>query len=378
MSKIVYIGYYGNKEYPRHASPAAVTLMEYISDSINNAGYDLTIYSPAQSEDGSKIDKTVVKLNEKTTAIFMKCFKRYSRKNIPMRFIQKFRRERCMEKELNALIDNGDTVIAYHSLALMNALTKLRKRKSFKFILQVAEIYADVLQDSKTRKREIDFIKTADKYILISEVLQNEIGINDKECIVCSGTYKAENTVNEPPKDGKIHIVYAGTLDTTKGGAYFAVSSAKYLNKKYHMHILGFGNEQQKNQLLELIESTRKETDCSITFDGCLQGEDYIKFLQGCHVGLSTQNPNGAYNATSFPSKILVYLANGLRVVSVKIPAIEKSPVGQAMFYYEVATPEEIAKAILKVDLSQPYDSRALIDGLNTDLISSIDKLLKE
>ena len=283
-----------------------------------------------------------------------------------------------MEKELNALIDNGDTVIAYHSLALMNALTKLRKRKSFKFILQVAEIYADVLQDSKTRKREIDFIKTADKYILISEVLQNEIGINDKECIVCSGTYKAENTVNEPPKDGKIHIVYAGTLDTTKGGAYFAVSSAKYLNEKYHMHILGFGNEQQKSQLFELIEKTKKETNCTITYDGCLQGESFKSFLQGCHIGLSTQNPNGAYNGTSFPSKILVYLANGLRVVSVKIPAIEKSPVGQAMFYYEVATPEEIAKAILKVDLSQPYDSRALIDGLNTDLISSIDKLLKE
>ncbi|MBO5439477.1 MAG: glycosyltransferase [Clostridia bacterium] len=377
MSKIIYIGHYGNKKHSRNTSPAGVTLMDYISNSINSLGYDLTIYSPAQSEDGSKIDKTVVKLNEKTTAIFMKCFKRYSRKNIPMRFIQKFRRERCMEKELEALIENGDTVIVYHSLALMNALTKLRKRKSFKFILQVAEIYADVLEDEKLRKKEIDFIKTADKYILSTDLLEKELNIINKEYIVCSGTYKVEETTNKPKDDGKIHVVYAGTLDPTKG-AYSAVEASRHLSEKYHVHILGFGNDQQKSQLFELIEKTKKETNCTITYDGCLQGESFRSFLQGCHVGLSTQNPNGAYNGTSFPSKILVYLANGLRVVSVKIPAIEKSPVGQAMFYYEVATPEEIAKAILKVDLSQPYDSRALIDGLNTDLISSIDKLLKE
>lgn len=376
MSKIVYIGHYGNKKHSRNTSPAGVTLMDYISNSINSLGYDLTIYSPAQSEDGSKIDKTVVKLNEKTTAIFMKCFKRYSRKNIPMRFIQKFRRERCMEKELEALIDNGDTVIAYHSLALMNALTKLRKRKSFKFILQVAEIYADVLEDEKLRKKEIDFIKTVDKYILSTDLLEKELNIINKEYIVCSGTYKAEETTNKPKDDGKIHVVYAGTLDPTKG-AYSAVEASRHLSEKYHMHILGFGNEQQKSQLFELIEKTKKETNCTITYDGCLQGESFRSFLQGCHIGLSTQNPDAAYNGTSFPSKILVYLANGLRVVSVKIPAIELSPVGQEIHFYEQPVPKEIANSILSVDILQNYDSRKIINELDAKFVVDLKMLLK-
>ena len=377
MGKIIYLGHFSSEENPRSVSPAGQTVMNYVCHSIKNAGYYVTMYSFAQATDKMPHQKTEQVLDDNIKAIFGTCFKQY-RKNILMRIFTKIKREKTFFKELNEIIEDGDIVISYHSLATMDLLKKLRKKKKFKFILQVCEIYADVLENQKIRKKEIEFIKSADKYILISNLLQKEIMLENKECIVCSGTYTAENVINEPSKDGKIHVVYAGTLDMTKGGAYFAVSAAKYLNKNYHMHILGFGSEQQKNQLLKLIEDTKKDTNCSITYDGCLQGEEYVRFLQICHIGLSTQNPSGAYNATSFPSKILVYLSNGLQVVSIKIPAIETSPVGHAMYFYENSTPKEIAQAVLTVDTTKKYDSRKLIDELNVEFIENLNRLLKE
>jgi hypothetical protein len=108
-----------------------------------------------------------------------------------------------------------------------------------------------------------------------------------------------------------------------------------------------------------------------------LTGEAYIEFIQSCDIGLSTQDPNAAFNATSFPSKILSYMANGLKVVSIRIPAIEQSAVGDMLFYYDEQTPEQIAKAILSVDMSAEYDSRKLILELSKKFQCDLEKLME-
>ena len=376
MSKIIYVCHYDVEKGTRITSPAGLTLMNYVINSINSLGYDLTVFSPAQQNNTSAKNRETVKINEKTDAIFMRSIKRFTKFKLPPRFIYLKQIDNQIYKELKELVEEGDTVIVYHSLSLINAVTRLRKEKNFKLILQVAEIYSDVLEDTKNRQKEIDFIKTADKYILISSLLAKKLELDENNCIVCSGAYKTEKVINTPKED-KIHVLYAGTLDPTKGGAYYAMDSAKYLNEKYHLHILGFGTSGQIAHVKEILEKQKNEFKCTVTYDGCLQGTEYVEFLQGCHIGLSTQNPGGSYNDTSFPSKILVYLANGLKVVSVKIPAIESSPVGQAMHFYENSTPEEIAKAILSVDLEKTDGSRELIKRLNEEFVENIKKLLE-
>lgn len=92
---------------------------------------------------------------------------------------------------------------------------------------------------------------------------------------------------------------------------------------------------------------------------------------------MSTQNPNAKFNDTSFPSKILSYMANGLRVVSIRIPAIEKSAVGKFMYYYDEQTPENIAKAIKSIDFSEEYDSRKTIGVLDKAFICDLKTMLK-
>lgn len=67
-------------------------------------------------------------------------------------------------------------------------------------------------------------------------------------------------------------------------------------------------------------------------------------------------------------------MANGLRVVSIRIPAIEKSQIGQDISYYDDQTPEKIASAVMKIDLNDHYDSRQKI----AELDSEFRKVLKD
>lgn len=52
----------------------------------------------------------------------------------------------------------------------------------------------------------------------------------------------------------------------------------------------------------------------------------------------------------SFPSKIITYMANGLRVVSANIRSVKSSLVGEYLTYYDNNTPEDIAKAIMTIN----------------------------
>lgn len=173
-----------------------------------------------------------------------------------------------------------------------------------------------------------------------------------------------------------IHCVYAGTLDSRKGGAAAAVAAAEYLPSNYHVHILGFGSEKEKNGMRDSVAEIALKTKARVSYDGLLSGERYIRFIQSCDIGLSTQDPSAAFNTTSFPSKILSYMANGLRVVSIRIPAVEKSNVGNMLYYYDKQTPIEIAKAILSVNVQDGYDSRETIMELDKKFQKEIKKLL--
>ena len=71
--------------------------------------------------------------------------------------------------------------------------------------------------------------------------------------MVIYGTYNVEKQIANKFDDGKIHCVYAGTFDPRKGGMS-AVNAAKFLDEKYHIHILGFGTEKDKKLLIIKIK----------------------------------------------------------------------------------------------------------------------------
>lgn len=374
MGKVVYLGYYSMPAHKRICSPAAVTMMDYVCTALRQTGLAVTLLSPSQAEANAATPREEVALDDRSKVVFLPSYPRVSSKNLPGRLFLRLRRKRDLRRELSALTAE-DTLIVYHSMIYADTIRKIQKKQHFRLILQVCEIYSDVAPNI-SKEKELHWIDCADGYIFSTRMLAERYNPHGKPYTVCLGTYLPEPKRERLFNDDFTHIVYAGTFDPRKGGAAAAAAAAKFLPFGYHIHIIGFGSHSEISQIVNLVDSLSKTCTCRISYDGCLSGEEYIRFLQSCDIGLSTQNPDAAFNGSSFPSKILSYLANGLRVVSIRIPAIETSAVGESMYYYEKQTPEEIASAILKIPRNDPYDSRALLCRLDADFQENMHTLL--
>ena len=377
---VKYIGYYDKPELSikenRTFFVAATNKMTYIGNVIAKNGCNVEIISPSPTSNTKGFYGR--RVNKISDNIILKLCPSVGANNIVAKGIRKFLSQGWLYLQLLLHTKSSDTVFVYHSLALMRTVRICKVLKRFKLILEVEEIYGDVVGSEVISKREIKFTQIADGFLFPTELLNKKINVKHKPAAIIHGTYQAEPNRHCEFGDGKIHVVYAGTFDPQKGGAAAAVAAAEFLDERYHVHIIGFGKESEKPNLLKAIHDVSKLTQCTITYDGLLSGEDYIRFIQSCDIGLSTQNPALAFNDTSFPSKVLSYLANGLRVVSIRIKALETSAVNDVLCYYDDNSPKVIAEAIKSVDCSKPYDSRGLIEKLNCDFSTAIKRLLEK
>ena len=385
MKTIKYIAYYDtpdNAEQKRGYVLAATNKIDYICKALNRIGYRTEIISASGTTDAKHCHRGCLKeINPMQT---LKLFFTFPWGNKIQKVLSFVTMQLFLFLEL-LRVKKNEKILVYHSLDYMSLVHWAHRIKRFHLILEVEEIYADVIGNTKLRNREIQFLQAADSYIFPTELLNRMLNVHNKPYVIIHGTYQVEpkrNDQSDLPRMNRenermIHCVYAGTFDPRKGGAT-AAAAAAYLPANYHIHILGFGTAADTKRMQETVAQLSKRCESTVTFDGLLSGEDYIRFIQSCHIGLSTQNPDADFNATSFPSKVLSYLANGLRVVSIRIPAIEQSAIGSMLYYYDTQTPENIAKAILSVDVNHEYDSRKLITDLAVQFENELEKLLKE
>ena len=221
------------------------------------------------------------------------------------------------------------------------------------------------------------YFQIADAFFFSTEMLNESINKTSKPYVVNYGTYRVEEIIKSKFDDGLIHCVYAGTLDPKKGGCAASIAAAEFLPEGYHIHILGFGNDDYIKKTNDLIDEISLKTKCQITYDGLKSGKEYLSFLQSCHIGLSTQNPDASFNATSFPSKVLSYLSNGLHVVTVDVPSISNSKVGAILTYYKKQDPREIANAIRSIDINQKYNPREFLSNLANEFERELSILMR-
>lgn len=368
-----YIAYYDtqeNKSENRGYVLSATNKIEYICSVLNRIGEEVDVISASGTLGnefcrGKKIDLK----NGNTLKLFFSIGRGNKIKNILSVWLLKLSMFFYLLKNTH----KGEKVVVYHSLGYYGMIKKLKKLKKIQLILEVEEIYADVIGNKRIRAKEFELFELADAYVFPTELLNNSINKTGKPYVIIHGTYQVEENRNASFDDDKIHVAYAGTFDPRKGGVQAAIKAAGYLPSNYLVHILGFGNEKEISDVKKLVEETE-----NVVYEGVLAGEEYIRFLQSCHIGLSTQNPEGVYNDTSFPCKILSYMANGLRVVSVRIPAVETSSVGDSVCYYENQASEEIAKAIMSVCFNDHFNGKNIIKGLDDKFVSDFEKLLEE
>lgn len=364
MQDLIYVGYYDvneNKAENRNFVLSAANKMTYICRALNDIGYRVRLLSASTTKNPTAYPAKDVVISEHMT---LHLFKTAPWGN-KIRRIYSILSMRIRLFFALMQVKKNTPVMVYHSLALMHTVRLAKRLRRFPLILEVEEIYADVLQNAAKRRQELHFFKCADAFVFPTALLDEPCNPKEKPFAVIHGTYQCEPPIGTHFDDGKIHCVYAGTLDPRKGGATAAVAAGAFLDSRYHIHILGFGSDADKAALLDQIERVNAQAGGTVTYDGVKSGEDYVRFLQSCDIGLSTQNPDAAFNATSFPSKILSYMANGLRVVSIRIPAIEGSAVGKYMCYYDEQTSQKIAAAIMAADCDDGYDGRTVLKALD-------------
>lgn len=373
---IYYIGYYCRKEDIgiRYGAVSAISKMDYILSVLERQSDNVEVLS--RSYLLKKKPKTADQEFLIGTSSKLKYFSDIDGTNRLRRFFARANVNRNLKGFCKNGIEPMDTVVIYHSTDDLPIIKYLKDNIKCKVVLEIEEIYSDVHDKGNLREKEEEAIKLADGYIVAVESMK-KILPEGRPYVVVNGTYTAEKERNVSFSDEKVHCIYAGTFDPTKGGAAAAAAAAAFLPEKYHVHILGFGTEEQKQNLINQIEKVKKNTKCTLTYDGLKTGEEYIQFLQKCHIGLCTQIPDAQYTKTSFPSKILVYLANGLRVLSVRIPAVEQSSVGKILFYYDEQTPEMIANAIQSVDINSFYDSREVLSKIDKKIENEMQKMLR-
>ena len=372
MKYIVYYDTLKNKSENRNYVLAATNKIDYICNAMNEIGENVELISASGTLGNKHCKGKKVDLGNGNT---LKLFNSFGRGGKFKNVLDILQLKVSMFIYIMKNIKKGEKIIVYHSLGYMGMIKLLKRIKKFYLILEVEEIYADVIGNKKIKSKELEFFKLADAYIFPTALLNDLLNDKNKPYTLIHGTYKVEEDRHVSFGDDKIHVVYAGTFDPRKGG-YAAAQSAQFLTSDYHVHILGFGTENDTARIKGIIEDTNAKNKGKVTFDGLLSGEDYIQFLQKCYIGLSTQNPDADFNATSFPSKVLSYMANGLRVVSIRIPAIETSAVGNDLYYYDTQTSEEIAKAIMRVDLNDEYDGRKRIKMLDEMFKKDLQKLI--
>jgi len=377
--RIKYICYYDRQEaeIKRNCCQAAVHKLDYIFEALNANGIGIDIVSASECVEPRWI--FVGNRYSKSGNNTLRLFASFGKRDNPVfRVLNRWFVSMQFFFYLLFKMRKGEEFIVYHSLGYARLISLAKKIKKFHIIGEIEEIYQDVHPYSKAVCRaEYRFIENCDKYIFPTQLLDEKLNRNAKPSLVVHGTYKAEPVRNERFDDGKIHVVYSGTFDPDKGGAAAAIAAAAHIdNPDYHLHISGFGNKKDTELVERMIDEAASESICGITFEGLLDRERYIRLLQKCRIGLSTHNPTAIFNATSFPSKILSYMANGLHVVSPRIEAIERSAVGDYLCYYDRQTPEDIAKAILTVNAEEDYDSRTIIRDLDKKFKSRLGSFL--
>lgn len=375
MKKIYYLCYF---DIPEHAAQkrnfvlSAATKSDYIAKSFVKAGYEVEIVSASGTTTNQFCPGGVTQLGENLT---LRLFDAKPAGNAVQRVFARRFLKKQLKSYLLTNVTEDDVLLVYHSLAYMDLVREVKEKKHPKLILETNEVYADVTGNEKIRPKEMAFLQSADGYVLSTELLLEKVNPQKKPFTVNYGIFAPEKKQFTPLfQDGKIHCVYAGVLEPRKGVGT-AIAAAEFLPENYHIHIIGFGRAEDIENLQKQIAEVSDKTECTVTFDGKKSGDEYLQFLQSCQIGFATQSVDAAFNATSFPSKVLSYLSNGLRVVSVRIKAIETSKVADLLYFYDGDSPKAVAEAIQSIDFSDGYDSRKCLSDLDASFIADCEKL---
>ena len=187
--------------------------------------------------------------------------------------------------------------------------------------------------------------------------------------------FVSENVVLRLPACGTpVRFLYSGSLDHARGGDLLVAAVKLLPEEGWQLDVTG-GVGEFAEQLSRLGNEERFLG--KVRFHGALPGEEYLRLIRECHVGLNCQKSSDPISEVTFPSKVFSYLSQGLHVISTRASHIE-AVCGQGCLYLDEETPEALAAIMIKVihhasfELSK-IDTREVSERYS--VISSADRL---
>lgn len=359
---IHYIGYYvdKNNEYEYSYNVPGLKKMQYVAEALGSTGEEVSIFSLCKKKNKGHFATKQLR----TTEGHNLTYRATSCGGLLEKVMDKINFKKEIDRYIKTAVMDNDTVVVYHSVGLTRHLTKYLKKKNVRWILEVEELYGyGASYDNPEVHKEIEDIKKFPKHIFVNNVLPEFLGITNNYT-VCYGAYVAQKKPIIASQD-KVNVVYAGTIENYKIGAYTAVEAARYLPDNYEMHIAGFGTEQAIAKLNDMIAENNRLGGCQIVYHGKLDGKELSDLLFSCEIGLSTYVIRLPFSNCVFPSKLTTYVCHGLKVVIGRSENFEKAEIAKGWTYYDQNDPQMIAQAVEKAHASEHVDGYDLINKLD-------------
>ena len=216
--------------------------MRYVARKIIEAGKDITIFSLATRKKRGLYCKKRCKKNENTSVLYTGG---YSGNRKIERYFNGLIKKLQFTLYVIFEVKKDDTIVLYHSVAYTKLLSILKKIFHRTVVIEVEEVYGySAVEDHTWVDKEIETIKTMDAFIVVNAGIATEFELDPENYVISYGVCDIPQCRVEQYDDGKIHVVYAGTIERRKLGALTAVEVARYLPDNYIMHISGFGTEE--------------------------------------------------------------------------------------------------------------------------------------
>lgn len=379
MKIIHYISYYNFQGSGRvlETQPSVVSKVDYISNSLIKAGYkvNLVTLSEGRLDERFKVNYfREVALSDYKRVIFLFTF---SRNNFLLKLLSRFLVYFQLLVYLLFKVKEGDRILVYHSLSNIWFFKIYNHFTSNLIYLEIEEVYNAVYYNANKISKEIEYFNSSSfsGCILVNDVLAKKCHIEMKS-IVCYGKYNTELIYRGITNDSKtINIVYAGLITSSYKDAFLAVELARYLPKYYRIFILGFGTYSSIKELNKYISESNMKNECKVSYEGCLQGESYLRFLSQCQIGLCTRTLVDDLSDYTFPSKIMAYLSYGLIPICTPISCVQKSKVSNLVCFSKDVSAESIALAVKNVDLSLASLYEKKLNMLDDEFVNSLKEL---
>lgn len=371
---VYYVAFYNPKDEfgCRVSNLAGEDKIDYICDSLVSIGENVTILSNTKSITGHFQKKKVYSPSESKKIIM---FATLSNKNFFIHSIDVIFGLFQLFLFLITKLKKDDVVIVYHSLGYLNFFKFLKHCKKIHYVLEVEELYKYIsASSSRFKEKESTIFKHPDAFIFSNSILDEVVNVNNKPSIVVHGVYKQIKKVCIKDDINRSVVVYAGSLEKQKG-VDSIIKAAQYLNDKFELRIIGWGSHSDLDRITGLIEEIKEKTSCLIRYDGVLKGEDYLKYLQSCDIGICIQNPQDVFNYYEFPSKILSYASNDLIVIANKLAQISSSKIVKYINIIDKFDPKSIAESIIDIS-KQERCSNDWLNVLDKEFVNDLKCML--